>query len=160
MDDSPTSRVDLERVLPVIYALLALAATGRSSLQLATEASRAPVAYTLSAVAGLVYIAGFAVLSRAEKSWRALRWAVIICMIELAGVIGAGLFSLLDSAQFPDDTVWSGFGAGYGYIPLALPVVALFWLRNAASRRPNTESSGLSSTSVIESKSAGGDLPT
>jgi C-5 cytosine-specific DNA methylase len=114
--------MDLDRVLPVVYALLAIAAAGRGSLQLATEASRAPLAYTLSAVAGLVYIAGVAALSRAEKSRRALRWAMSLCTIELTGVIGVGLFSLLDSARFPDDTVWSDFGAGYGFIPLALPV--------------------------------------
>jgi hypothetical protein len=129
---SQASKMDLDRVLPVVYALLAIAAAGRGSLQLATEASRAPLAYTLSAVAGLVYIAGFAALSRAEKSRRALRWAMSLCTIELTGVIGVGLFSLLDSARFPDDTVWSDFGAGYGFIPLALPVVALLWLRKAA----------------------------
>jgi hypothetical protein len=147
--ESPASRMDLERVLPAVYALLALAATGRSGVQLATEASRAPVAYTLSAVAGLVYIAGFVALSRAEQSRRALRWAMTLCVIELGGVIGVGLFSLLDSLQFPDDTVWSRFGAGYGYIPLALPVVALLWLRRAAHRRPASRpSAGRHVTSV------------
>jgi hypothetical protein len=37
---------------------------------------------------------------------------------------------VLDPVAFPDDTVWSGFGRGYGYVPLALPVLGLLWLRS------------------------------
>ena len=29
---------------------------------------------------------------------------------------------------FADETVWSHFGQGYGYIPLLLPIVGLIWL--------------------------------
>jgi hypothetical protein len=32
----------------------------------------------------------------------------------------------------PDETVWSSFGAGYGYVPLVLPVLGLLWLRRTA----------------------------
>jgi hypothetical protein len=35
----------------------------------------------------------------------------------------------LARCEDPDETVWSRFGAGYGYLPLALPVAALVWLR-------------------------------
>ena len=31
---------------------------------------------------------------------------------------------------FPDKTVWSHFGSGYGYVPLVLPVIGLMWLRS------------------------------
>ena len=33
-----------------------------------------------------------------------------------------------DAADFPDDTVWSGFGRGYGFVPLVLPIAGLRWL--------------------------------
>ena len=39
-----------------------------------------------------------------------------------------GLLTLVDPGAFPDETVWSQFGSGYGYIPLVLPVLGLLWL--------------------------------
>ena len=39
---------------------------------------------------------------------------------------------------FADETVWSHFGQGYGYIPLLLPIVGLIWLRRT---RPRTDRS-------------------
>ena len=30
---------------------------------------------------------------------------------------------------FPDKTVWSHFGQGYGFVPLVLPVLGLLWFR-------------------------------
>ena len=33
---------------------------------------------------------------------------------------------------FPEATVWSGFGSGYGFVPLVLPVLGLLWLRRTA----------------------------
>jgi hypothetical protein len=55
--------------------------------------------------------------------------ALVACSIELAGVLIVGTLSLLDSDLFPDETVWSGYGSGYGFIPLVLPVLGLLWLR-------------------------------
>jgi hypothetical protein len=49
--------------------------------------------------------------------------------IELVGVLVVGLLSYLLPSAFPDKTVWSHFGAGYGYVPLVLPVIGLWWLR-------------------------------
>jgi hypothetical protein len=35
---------------------------------------------------------------------------------------------------FPDQTVWSDYGAGYGFVPLVLPFAGLWWLgRHAGS---------------------------
>ena len=48
---------------------------------------------------------------------------------ELAGVIIVGTLSLFDSRAFPDATVWSVYGRGYGFIPLVLPMIGLYWLR-------------------------------
>ena len=49
-------------------------------------------------------------------------------LVELVGVLGVGLLSVLHPELFPKASVWSDFGAGYGYIPLVLPVVGLAWL--------------------------------
>ena len=50
-------------------------------------------------------------------------------MFELVGVLVVGTLSVFDAGDFPDDTVWSWFGRGYGFIPLVLPLVGLWWLR-------------------------------
>lgn len=114
------------RVLIAIYALFAVAATGRSSVQLATKASEAPLPYALSAVAAVIYIAATLGLARAGDRWRRVAWTAVVT--ELVGVLVVGALSVLDPAAFPDDTVWSGFGAGYGYLPLVLPFAGLAWL--------------------------------
>ncbi|NTW40635.1 MAG: hypothetical protein HGA44_12235, partial [Cellulomonadaceae bacterium] len=44
-------------------------------------------------------------------------------------VLVVGGLSLARPSLFPDATVWSGLGAGYGYVPLVLPVLGMAWLR-------------------------------
>jgi hypothetical protein len=56
--------------------------------------------------------------------------ALTAVVVELAGVLAVGALSVADPVAFPDETVWSGFGAGYGYVPLVLPVLGLLWLRH------------------------------
>ena len=106
-----------------VYGIFALAATGRSILQLATEAAEAPLPYTLSAFAAVVYIVATFALATGR---RALALAAV--GIELVGVLAVGVTSLVLPQEYPDSTVWSDFGAGYGYIPLVLPLVGLWWL--------------------------------
>jgi hypothetical protein len=116
------------RVLVAIYAVFALAASARSIVQLLTKAGDAPFAYSLSAVAGVSYIVATVALAR---GWRQL--ALVTISIELIGVVATGLLSVFDDSLFPDQTVWSGFGAGYGFVPLVLPLVGLWWLRRTGS---------------------------
>ena len=117
------------RVVVAVYAVFALSASARSLYQLATKAAEAPVAYALSALAGVVYIlATFALATNR----RPLAAAAI--GFELVGVLAVGLLTVFDAALFPDATVWSGFGAGYGFVPLVLPFVGLAWVLR--SRRP------------------------
>lgn len=116
------------RLLVAVYGIFALAASARAGHQLATRASEAPLAYGLSAFAGAVYIAATLALARDR---RRAAWTTV--SIELVGVVAVGFASLTDARAFPDATVWSGFGAGYGYVPLALPVVGLFWLARTRS---------------------------
>ena len=124
-----TSR-GLGRVLVALYATLALAATARAAVQLATRFDEAPLAYLLSAVAAVIYVVATAALVRGGRAGR--RTATVALTVELVGVLVVGTLSLADRAAFPDETVWSVYGLGYGFLPLALPVVGLLWLRRQA----------------------------
>ncbi|MBB3677419.1 hypothetical protein [Modestobacter versicolor] len=116
------------RVLVAVYGVFALAAGARAAVQLAVQFDEAPLAYLLSALAAVVYVAATIGLARGGRGGR--RTALVACAVELAGVLVVGTLSLADPAAFPDDTVWSGYGQGYGFIPLALPVLGLLWLRH------------------------------
>lgn len=112
------------RALVAVYAVFAVAAGARSAVQLATRFEAAPLAYLLSALAAAVYLLATVALARSSR-----RLAFTACSIELAGVLTVGTASLLAPAAFPDATVWSGYGIGYGFLPLVLPVLGLLWLR-------------------------------
>ena len=112
------------RALVAVYAVFTLAAGARSAVQLATRFDAAPLAYLLSALAAAVYLLATVALARSSR-----RLALTACSVELAGVLTVGTASLLAPAVFPDATVWSGYGIGYGLLPLALPVLGLLWLR-------------------------------
>ena len=118
----------LARLLVVLYAIFAIAATSRSLLQLATRFDEAPVAYLLSAVAALVYIVATVALALGDRGRRVATWAI---GFELVGVLSVGTLSVIDPALFPRATVWSYYGAGYLLIPLVLPIVGLWWLRRS-----------------------------
>jgi hypothetical protein len=129
-----STRTGPGRLLVAIYALFALSATARAGVQIATKFGHAPVAYLLSAFAGAVYILATVTLTNGSRTAR--RIAVLSCSIELAGVLAVGTWSIVDPASFPDATVWSDYGRGYGFVPLVLPVFGLLWLRYW-SRRPS-----------------------
>ena len=125
--------VGVGRVLIAVYAVLALAATGRSVFQILEQFDEAPLAYTLSALAAVVYIVATVSLIRRGRTSYAVAWATI--SFELAGVLIVGLVTVLDPELFPHDTVWSFFGRGYGFVPLVLPVLGLWWLHSRRPRR-------------------------
>ena len=123
------------RVLVVVYAILALAATGRSFVQIVLRFDSAPLAFTLSAISAAVYIlATLALVFSASRAWYVVAWAAI--SFELVGVLVVGTFSLLRHDLFPEETVWSWFGSGYVFIPLVLPFVGIWWL---VTHRPGHE---------------------
>jgi hypothetical protein len=125
------------RVLVVAYTVLAVAAGARAGVQLATRAGEAPVPYALSAVAALVYLV-LAVSLRRRGRW--LDVAAAAAAAELAGVLLVGTAERLGAVAWPDQTVWSAYGAGYGFAPLVLPVAALVLLRRRPGRRlPGSE---------------------
>jgi len=114
-------------LLVALYGLFALAATGRATFQILADFGKAPLAYLLSALAAVVYLVATVGLARGDRT--SVRVARIAITTEMVGVLVVGLVSYLVPAEFPDKTVWSHFGSGYGYVPLVLPVLGLLWLR-------------------------------
>lgn len=111
------------RTLVFVYGIFALSATGRSTVQLSTKASEAPFPYALSAFAAVVYIVATWALATGRRTT-----AAVAVGIELAGVLLVGITSEIWPQDYPDATVWSDFGSGYGFVPLVLPFVGLWWL--------------------------------
>ena len=89
------------RLIVALYAVLALAASGRSILQITEYFERARMAYLLSALAALIYLVATYALARGRRTL-----AAVTITSEL-------------------------LGSGYGYVPLVLPVLGLWWLRRS-----------------------------
>ncbi|HZX05355.1 hypothetical protein [Kribbella sp.] len=127
MSDPAATKHGPGRILIAVYGIFALAATARAGVQIATKFGDAPLAYLLSAVAAVIYCAATFALAKATTVSRKVATAAIA--VELVGVVGVGAFSYVVPGDFPDATVWSHFGQGYGFVPLVLPVLGLLWLR-------------------------------
>ncbi|MFB4197795.1 hypothetical protein [Streptomyces carpaticus] len=117
------------RLLVMLYGVFTVGAASRSLYQLSTRFDEAPLAYTLSAVAALVY--AFITVALVRGGEGARRIALGCCAAELAGVLAVGTWTLVDPSAFPDATVWSDYGRGYLFLPLVLPVTGLLWLRRS-----------------------------
>ncbi len=115
------------RVLIAVYAIFAQSATARAGVQIASRYSEAPLPYTLSALAGVVYVLATIGLAGSGPGARRLAWSAVV--FELVGVLVVGTLTVLDRDLFPDQTVWSGYGSGYAFVPLVLPVLGLLRLR-------------------------------
>lgn len=116
--------------LIVAYAILALAALGRSSYQVATKFAEAPVPYAVSAASAVLYVVIAVCLWR---GWT--RAALVGSAVELGGVLVVGTLGYVEPTWWPDETVWTGFGSAYGWVPLALPAVALWALIGSPAAR-------------------------
>ena len=114
------------RVVVAVYAVLALAATGRSVLQITQYLDRAPLAYVLSALAAVIYVVATVALAKGGASGARLATAAIT--VEAVGVLTVGTLSYVRPDLFPDKTVWCHCVSGYGYLPLVLPFVGLWWI--------------------------------
>ncbi|GAA3139624.1 hypothetical protein ACFQ0X_35620 [Streptomyces rectiviolaceus] len=112
-----------------LYGVMVVGAVSRSAVQISTDFHKAPLAYTLSALAGLVY--GFITYSLVRGGEKARKAALVCCAAELVGVLAVGTWTLVEPSAFPDATVWSDFGMGYLFIPVILPATAIFWLNKA-----------------------------
>ena len=116
----------LGRVLITVYLILALAATLRAVYQIVAKFDEAPLAYSLSLVSGVVYIVATISLVRRTGVWRTV--GISALLFELAGVLIVGTLSLTHPELFDHPSVWSWYGAGYGWVPLVLPILGLIWL--------------------------------
>lgn len=121
MSTATSTRSGFGRILVFIYGIFALAATARALVQLATQASKAPVSYSLSLFSGIVYIMATWALATDHR-----RVALVTVLVELTGVLVIG--SLSHPSDIDKASVWSDYGNGYGFVPLVLPFVGLWWL--------------------------------
>ena len=123
-----TSRsLGIGRLLILVYAVFAVSSTARASFQVITKFEDAPIAYSLSLVSALVYILATVSLARSGPTWKKI--ALVSVVFELLGVLAVGTLSFVAPELFDHASVWSGFGSGYGYLPLVLPVLGLLWIR-------------------------------
>lgn len=113
-------------VLVAVYAVFAVSAGARSLVQVSTAFDRAPLAYSLSVLAAGIYLVATIALRRTSAT--AHRTALAAVGAEAVGVLVVGTLSLVRQDWFPDQTVWSDYGVGYGFVPLVLPFVGLWWL--------------------------------
>jgi cytochrome bd-type quinol oxidase subunit 2 len=121
-------------LLIVVYAILAIAATGRAGWELATKFTDAPLPYALSLVAAVTYLVVTVLLIRRGADSRAALW---VCCFELLGIVVVGTLTVAAPDLFPTATVWTHYGAGYGFVPMILPIAAITYL--ALSRRTQVE---------------------
>lgn len=117
------------RILIAVYAVFALSASARSIYQLLFEFEQAPIAYSLSLLAAIVYIIATVFLS--VSSLR--KYAKFAVWFELLGVVIVGTLSAVLPELFNHPSVWSGYGIGYGFVPLVLPILGIFWLRKISA---------------------------
>lgn len=134
----------LGRLLVTVYGIFALAAFARSVWQVfGTQPSGeyegqrifdiAPVSISLSVVAAVVYIvATLALAVRKPSSWYV---ALVAVIVEFVGVIAVSILSYAAPELFHRASVWSHFGSGYGYVPIVLQCVGLWWLLTHRPRK-------------------------
>ena len=124
--DRPRTNSGCGRVLVLVYGVFAVSAAARAGLQIATKFDEAPVPYLMSAFAAAVYVVATVALARGTVKARHV--ALVAVLVELVGVVTVGIITVADPGDFPADTVWSRFGQGYGFVPLVLPLIGLWWL--------------------------------
>ncbi|NUQ89485.1 MAG: hypothetical protein HOQ43_13620 [Glycomyces artemisiae] len=118
------------RLIVLVYVVFAVSAGARAGYQVATKFADAPLSFTLSAVAAAIYLVAAVAIIRG-----AARTALAAVGVELVGVVAVGALSFADPDWFPEPSVWSHFGSGYGYVPLVLPVVGLLYLLKRRKER-------------------------
>ncbi len=126
-----SSNLGAGRLLIAVYWVFAVSASARALYQLANEFDKAPVAYSLSALSAGVYVLATIALAGGERRPKLALWTLVF---ELVGVLVVGTLSLTAPELFAHPSVWSGYGVGYGFIPLVLPVLGLIWLWRRSAR--------------------------
>lgn len=126
METTRKLRGDAQVALLAAYALLAFASVGRSTYELAFKFDEAPLAYSLSTFAALVYLVAVWAI------WRGDRLGIIVgriaCTFELVGVLTVGTLTVMGNEALDVGTVWAYYGRDYGWLPVIVPALALWWL--------------------------------
>ncbi|WP_100448879.1 hypothetical protein [Glycomyces xiaoerkulensis] len=125
------------RLVVLVYVVFAVSAGVRAVFQVVTKFDEAPVSFSLSALAALIYLLAAVAIIRG-----AARTAMAAVVVELVGVVGVGALSFAVTEWFPEASVWSHFGSGYGYVPLVLPVIGLVYLLKRRSDRTAAHGGG------------------
>ncbi|WP_199034264.1 hypothetical protein [Glycomyces salinus] len=111
------------RLIVLVYVVFAVSAGVRAVYQVATKFDQAPVSYALSTLAAAIYLVAAAAIIKG-----AAHTALAAVTVELVGVLGVGALSYAVPDWFPEASVWSHFGTGYGLVPLVLPMAGLIYL--------------------------------
>jgi hypothetical protein len=119
-------RGDGQVALLAAYSILALAAVGRSTYEVVAKFDEAPIAYTFSVIAAAVYLIACWAIWRGDAL--GIKVGKIACTFELIGVLVIGTLTTLGDSAFDVGTVWSYYGRDYGWLPLVVPALALWWL--------------------------------
>ena len=96
-DDGAITHRGPGRVVIGVYAVFAIAATSRALFQLATKFSQAPIAYSLSAIAAIIYIVITVLLWRGTEA--SLKQARLFIIIDRR--CGSGYLELRRSGGIP-----------------------------------------------------------
>jgi len=120
-----TGRGDGQVALLAAYSLLAFAAVGRSTYQVVVKFDEAPLAYSLSLLAACIYLIACWAIWRGDAL--AVRIGKVACAFELVGVLTVGTLTTFSDHALDVGTVWSYYGRDYGWLPLIVPALALWW---------------------------------
>jgi hypothetical protein len=82
------NRKGAQQLFIAVYAIFALAASARALFQIATKFSEAPLAFSLSALAAMVYVLVTVALIKASTPW--LKLLRVTLIFELVGVVTVG----------------------------------------------------------------------
>lgn len=119
------ARGDAQVALLAAYSLLAFAAVGRSTYQVLFKFEQAPLPYTLSLLAACIYLIACWAIWRGDAF--AIRIGKVACAFELIGVLSVGALTTFSDHALDVGTVWSYFGRDYGWLPVVVPSLALWW---------------------------------
>ncbi|MEN9935011.1 MAG: hypothetical protein RLZZ387_1590 [Chloroflexota bacterium] len=118
--------------LAFFYGLWAVAALSRALYQYLVRRPPDLTPTHISLFVGALYV--LIILGLRRRSPRAWWATLALLAVELAGVLVVGTIDVL-WRPFPYSSVWSGYGAGYLYMPLILPLGGALYLLRKETRR-------------------------